>query len=82
MTKYFQLQNYYSHAEQNFLIYQLKGKASIWWDQLVQVKHIKEKNITWKEFKNYFEKKYLTKRYYDKKMKDLFELKTWEYDQR
>jgi hypothetical protein len=27
------------------------------------------------EFKKYFEKKYLTKRYYDKKMKEFFELK-------
>jgi hypothetical protein len=34
------------------------------------VKHIKEKSVTWRELKKYFEKKY-----YDKKMKDLFELK-------
>jgi hypothetical protein len=40
----------------------------------VQVQHIKEKNITWKESKKYFQNKYLTKRYYDKKMKELFEL--------
>jgi hypothetical protein len=47
----------------------------MWWDQLMQVQHIREKNVTWKEFKKHFEKKYLTKRYYDKKMKDFFELK-------
>jgi hypothetical protein len=47
----------------------------MWWDHLVQVQHLIEKNVTWKEFKMHFEKKYLTKRYYDKKMKDLFELK-------
>jgi hypothetical protein len=41
----------------------------------VQVQHIKEKSVTWREFKKYFEKKYLTKRYYDKKMKDFFQLK-------
>jgi hypothetical protein len=41
----------------------------------VQVQHIKEKSVTWREFKKYFEKKYLTKRYYDKKMKEFFELK-------
>jgi hypothetical protein len=41
----------------------------------VQVQHIVEKSVTWREFKKYFEKKYLTKRYYDKKMKDFFELK-------
>ena len=56
-------------------IYQVKGKASMWWDHIVQVHHIREKNVTWKEFKRHFEKKYLTKRYYDGKMKYFFELK-------
>ena len=41
----------------------------------MQVQHIKEKSVTWREFKKHFEKKYPTKRYYDKKMKELFELK-------
>jgi hypothetical protein len=41
----------------------------------VQVQHIKEKSVTWREFKKYFETKYLTKRCYDKKMKEFFELK-------
>jgi hypothetical protein len=40
----------------------------------MQVQQIREKYITWKEFKRYFEKKYLTKRYYDRKMKEFFEL--------
>jgi hypothetical protein len=56
-------------------MYQLKGKASMWWDQLVQGQHIREKDITWREFKRYFKKKYLTKRYYDRKKKEFFELK-------
>jgi hypothetical protein len=38
------------------------------------VQHIDEKKITWREFKRYFQNKYLTKRYYDRKMKDFFEL--------
>jgi hypothetical protein len=73
--KVFPLHNYSSRAAGRIAIYQLKGKASMWWDKLVQVQHIKEKSVTWKEFKKYFEKKYLTKRYYDKKMKEFFELK-------
>ena len=48
MRKYFQLQNYPSDAEERIVMYQLKGKASMWWDQLVQVQHIKEKDVTWK----------------------------------
>jgi hypothetical protein len=75
MKKYFQLQNYSAHAEGRIAMYQLKGKSSMWWDQFVQVQHIREKEVTWKEFKRYFEKKYLTKRYYDRKMKEFFELK-------
>jgi hypothetical protein len=43
MRNYFQLHNYSSHAEGRIAIYQLKGKASMWWDQLVQVQKIKEK---------------------------------------
>jgi hypothetical protein len=39
------------------------------------VQQITKKYITWKEFKKYFEKKYLTKRYYEIKMKEFFELK-------
>jgi hypothetical protein len=75
MRKYFQLHNYSSHIEGRISIYKLKEKTSMRWDQLVQVQHIKEKSVTWREFKKYFEKKYLTKRYYDKKMKYFFELK-------
>jgi hypothetical protein len=75
MRKYFQLHNYSVQAEGRIVIYQLKGKASMWWDQYVQVQHIDEKKVTWREFKRYFQKKYLTKRYYDKKMKEFFELK-------
>ena len=48
MRKYFQLQNYSSHVEGRIAMYQLKGKASMWWDKLVQVQHIREKDTTWK----------------------------------
>jgi hypothetical protein len=54
MKKYFQLQNYSTRAEGRIAMYQLKGKASMWWDQFVQVQHIREKEVTWKEFKRYF----------------------------
>jgi hypothetical protein len=41
----------------------------------VQVQHIDENKVTWREFKRYFENKYVTKHYYDRKMKDFSELK-------
>jgi hypothetical protein len=75
VRNYFQLQNYSSHAKGRIAMYQLKGKACMWWDHLVQVQHVREKDITWKEFKRYFERKYLTKRYYDRKMMEFFEFK-------
>jgi hypothetical protein len=75
IIKYFQLHKYLSNLEDNISIYHIQGKASMWLDQLKQVKHINEKNITWKKFKKYFQKKYLLENYYDKKMQELFELK-------
>ena len=41
----------------------------------MHMQHIDENKVTWREFERYFKNKYLTKRYYDKKMKDFFELK-------
>jgi hypothetical protein len=41
----------------------------------MQVKHINEKKVNLREFKRYFQRKYLTNRYYDKNMKAFFELK-------
>ena len=35
MRKYFQLHNYFVRVEWRISIYQLKGKASMWWDQFV-----------------------------------------------
>jgi hypothetical protein len=75
MRKYFQLHNYYAHAEGRISLYQLKGKTSMWWDQYVKVQHIDENKVTWRKFKRYFQKIYLTKWYYDRKMKEFFELK-------
>jgi hypothetical protein len=72
--KYFQLHNYSSHAEGRISIYHLKGKESMWWDQFVKVQHINEGNVTRREFNRYFQRKHFTKRYYDKKMKEFFEL--------
>jgi len=46
IRKYFQLHNYSSHAEGRISIYHLKEKESMWWDHLVKVQHIREKNVT------------------------------------
>jgi hypothetical protein len=45
------------------------------WDHFVQVQLIDENTITWREFKRYFQNKYLTKQYYAKKMEEFFKLR-------
>ena len=52
MRRYFQLYQYSANLEDRIVIYQLKGKESIWWDELAQVKGINENIITW-QFKKY-----------------------------
>jgi hypothetical protein len=47
----------------------------MWWDQLKQSKNLDEKSISLRQFKGYFEEKYFSKHYYERKMKELFELK-------
>jgi hypothetical protein len=54
------LHDYPSNVEAIIAIYHLQGKLSMWWDKLEQVKHIDEKRISWREFKKYFLKKYLS----------------------
>jgi hypothetical protein len=40
----------------------------MWWDQLKQSKHIDEKRVSWRQFKGYFQDKYLLEHYYERKM--------------
>ena len=56
-------------------IFNLNGRASIWWENLRQVKKISERKITWKHFKKYFKHKCLSDRYYDDKIKKFHEMK-------
>ena len=56
-------------------IYNLKGRASIWWKDLNISQGIKEKNLEWLEFKKYFKKQCLSESYYERKTKEFYELK-------
>ena len=56
-------------------IYNLMGKADIWWQELKRVKGIREKNINWSTFKKYFKKKFLSEQYYEESTKEFYELK-------
>jgi hypothetical protein len=65
MKIYFQVHDYSGNMKARVAIYNMNGRASIWWEDLKNVKKISEMKITWKLFKNYFHQKYLSKIYYD-----------------
>ena len=46
----------------------------MWWNQPKQAKHLDEKRISWRNFKGYFQEKYFSENYYERKMKAFFEL--------
>ena len=75
MRKYFQVQDYSGNMKARVSIFNLNGRASIWWEHLRKVKKINEGNIVWKQFQNYFKQKYLSDRYYDDKIKEFRELR-------
>jgi hypothetical protein len=61
--------------EAKIATYHLHEKDVVWWDQLKQVEHVNESRITWKQFKKYFQKEYLSEHFYDKKMQEFFKLR-------
>jgi hypothetical protein len=55
--------------------FNLNGKASIWWEDLKNMKGVCEEDLSWKWFEKYFQKKYLSERYFYEKAKEFYELK-------
>jgi len=51
MRKYFQIYNYFGKLKARMVVYNLTGKADIWWEDLKRVKNIKEKEVNWRYFK-------------------------------
>ena len=45
-------------------IYNLTEKADIWWQDIKRFKNLKEKYATWRIFKKYFKRKFLSEQYY------------------
>ena len=48
MRKYFQVQDYSGNMKARVAIFNLSGRASIWWEHHRQVKKINERKIVWK----------------------------------
>ena len=50
MRKYFQVQDYSENMKARVAIFNLIGRASIWWEHCRKVKKINERKIVWKQF--------------------------------
>jgi hypothetical protein len=75
LKKYFRVHDYSKKLKAQIAIFNLNGKDSIWWEDLRNMKGIHEKDLSWKQFEKYFNKKYLSKKYFDGKTKEFYELK-------
>ena len=75
MSKYFQIYDYSNNFKAKMATYNLNGKPSIWWNDLKLVSHISEKRLSWKQIEKMFKQKYLSKQYFDRKIKEFHELK-------
>jgi N-glycosylase/DNA lyase len=71
----FQVHNYSDNTKVRIAVFNLNGGDSIWWEYFKKIKREKESKVTWKQFDKYFFKSYLSKKYYDDKIKEFHELK-------
>jgi hypothetical protein len=55
-------------------MFNLNGKASIWWEDLKNVKGFHEEDVSWKLFEKHFNMKYMPHKYFDGKTKEFYEL--------
>eukprot|EP00253_Pinus_taeda_P010864 PITA_10864 len=67
------------HSDNNLkarlAIFQLQGKATLWWEETKIVKGVSEQNITWEKFQKYFKERYLTEHFYDEKAREFHDLR-------
>ena len=54
VKKYFQIYNYLDELKAKMAIYNLIGKANIWWQDIKKFNGINERYVTWKNFKKIF----------------------------
>ena len=56
-------------------IYNLNLKASRWWRDLKHSKKDDLREVWWTKFRNIFQEKYMSKSFFDRKVKDFHELR-------
>lgn len=75
MEQYFKIHNYFEKEKAQISIFSLNGRDLIWWENLLEVKEIQERKVTWEKFYKYLKDKDLSARYYENKRKEFHELK-------
>ena len=74
MRKYFRI--HYSNEMKSWLaIYNLNGKAARWWRDLKHTKKDEVKEIGWSNFRRIFQEEYMSKRFFDRKVKEFHDLR-------
>ena len=56
-------------------IYNLNGKVARWWRDLKHTKNDELREIWWSKFHNIFQEKYMSERFFDRKVKEFHELR-------
>ena len=74
MSKYFQVHYYSSVIQARLSIYNLNGKATRWWRDLKHTKKDELREIRWENFQKIFQEKYMSERFFDRKVKEFHEL--------
>ena len=74
MSKYFHVHNYSSVMHARLSIYNLNGKAARWWRDLKHTKKYELREIRWENFWKIFQEKYMSERFFDRKVKEFHEL--------
>ena len=70
MSKYFWVHNYSSEMKAHLDIYNLNGKEARWWRDLKHTKKDEVREIRWSNFCNFFLEKYMSERFFDRKVKE------------
>lgn len=74
INKYFQIDKYDDNLKERLVIYQVQGKARLWWEEVKIVHTITEKEVIWGDFQKHFKEKYFTEKFYDDKVKEFHDL--------
>jgi hypothetical protein len=75
LKKYFKVHDFSKNLKDRVATFNLNGKASIWWEDIKNVKGSQDEGMSWEQFERYFRKNYLSEKYFNEKTKEFYELK-------